>query len=155
MIHKLSDQDIAALMADTPHSMMLEFMQQFGGFINDDSNYWNFLGTAWKAGGSFLEQDHWIELFQAKRRNPQKIMKTSERRELSRLPGVVTAYRCCDHEIEKSQSICWSLDKKFVVGYAKGKGRRLIVESTFAKKDIFAYFNRRNESEILVWRHKV
>ena len=148
-----TDQDIARIMAVTPHHMMLEFMQHYGPLISDDSNYWNFLGTAWKAGGSFAEQAQWIELFQSKRRNRQKIMKTSERRAFARLPKVVSAYRCCDDAIEESQSICWSLDKDFVVEYAKEKQRKLILQMFFDKHDIFAYFNRRRESEILVWRH--
>mgnify|MGYP003606873039 CR=1 FL=1 len=99
---QLTDQDIAKMMAITPHSMMLEFMQNYGDLINDYSSYCNFLGTAWKAGGSFVEQDQWVNLFRSKRRNSQKIMKTSERREFSRLPKLITAYRCCDDEIEKS-----------------------------------------------------
>ena len=152
---QLTDQDIAKMMAITPHSMMLEFMQNYGDLIKDDSNYWNFLGTAWKAGGSFVEQDQWVNLFRSKRRNSQKIMKTSERREFSRLPKLITAYRCCDDEIEQSLSICWSLDKKFIQEYAKKKGRTLIFENKFAKANIFAYFNRRHESEILVWRGEV
>lgn len=149
---QLTDADIARMMAAIPHSMMLGFMQKHGDLIKDDSNYWNLLGTAWKAGGSFEFQDQWIELFKAKRRSRQKIMKTSERREFSKLPKLVTAYRCCDDEIEQFQSICWSLDKKFVDEYAEKNGRTLIFENKFAKDDIFAYFNRRGESEILVWR---
>lgn len=155
ILRQLTDQEIAKIMAITPHSMMLEFMQNYGDLITDDSNYWNFLGTAWKAGGSFVEQDQWVNLFRSKRRNKQKIMKTSERREFSRLPKLITAYRCCDDEIERSLSICWSLDKKFIEEYAKKKGRTLIFENKFAKENIFAYFNRRRESEILVWRGEV
>lgn len=151
-IRPLTDQDIARIMVATPHFMMLQFMQQYGESITDDSNYWNFLGTAWKAGGNFKDQEQWIKLFQSKRRNRQKIMKSSERREFSRLPKIVSAYRCCDDEIESDQSICWSLDKKFVAEYAQKKERTIITQRSFDRADVFAYFNRRRESEILVWR---
>ncbi|WP_240687714.1 hypothetical protein [Alkanindiges illinoisensis] len=127
-------------------------MEKYGQQITDDNTYWNFLGTAWKAGGCFKDQTRWIALFKSQRRNSHKLMKTSERREFSRLPKTVTAYRCCDDSIEADQSICWSLDRKFVEQYAVRKGRSLIVACTFNKADIFAYFNRRRESEILVWR---
>lgn len=150
----INDIFIAKVLAVTPHHLMLNVMKGYSEQITSDSNYWNFLGTAWKAGGSFEKQDQWIKLFKSNRRNRQKIMKTSERREFSRLPKIVTAYRCCDDEIEKDQSICWSLDKKFVIEYAEKKGRTIIVERKFDKKDIFAFFNRRRESEILVWRDK-
>lgn len=150
----MTDRHIAILFARTPHDCMLPFMENYGSQITDDSNYWNILGTAWKAGGCFKDQPRWITLFQSKRRNRHKIMKTSERREFARLPKTVRAYRCCDDPFEADQSICWSLDRKFVEQYAAKKGRVLIVECTFSKSDIFAYFNRRRESEILVWRDK-
>lgn len=147
----IDDVFIAKVLAATPHHLMLNVIKGYSDQIADDSNYWNFLGTAWKAGGSFAKQDQWIELFQSKRRNRQKIMKTSERREFSRLPKVVTAYRAYADEDELNHSICWSLDPKFVKQYAEKTGRK-VAEMKFKKSDIFAYFNRRRESEILVWR---
>lgn len=145
------DAQIAQALASTPHYFMLCFMTTYADQISDDSNYWNFLGTAWKAGGTFEQQAEWIALFQSKRRNRQKIMKTGERREFSRLPKVVTAYRAYADESELQHSICWSLDPKFVQQYADKKGRQ-VATMQFNKADIFAYFNRRRESEILVWR---
>lgn len=147
----IDDVFFAKLLAVTPHHKMLNIMKGYSDQITDDSNYWNFLGTAWKAGGTFEKQDQWVELFQSKRRNRQKLMKTSERREFSRLPKVVTAYRAYTDEDELNHSICWSLDQKFVKQYAEKTGRK-IAEMKFAKSNIFAYFNRRQESEILVWR---
>lgn len=149
----IDDIFIAKVLSAIPHHMMLNVMKGYSDQITDDSNYWNFLGTAWKAGGSFENQSQWIELFQSKRRNRQKIMKTSERREFSRLPKVVTAYRAYTDENELNNSICWSLDQKFVKQYAEKTGR-MIAERKFDKSNIFAYFNRRRESEILVWRNK-
>lgn len=149
----IDDIFIAKVLSAIPHHMMLNVMKGYSDQITDDSNYWGFLGTAWKAGGSFEDQSQWIELFQSKRRNRQKIMKTSERRAFSRLPKVVTAYRAYTDENELNHSICWSLDQKFVKQYAEKTGR-MIAERKFDKSNIFAYFNRRRESEILVWRNK-
>ncbi|NNG80595.1 hypothetical protein [Acinetobacter sp. ANC 5378] len=146
-----NDANIARAMCLVPHHLMLAFMQGNHNKIIDDSNYWNLLGTAWKAGGSFEQQEQWIELFESKRRNRQKIMKTSERREFSRLPKVVTAYRAYTNEDELNHSICWSLDPAFVKQYAEKTGRK-VAQMKFEKSNIFAYFNRRKESEILVWR---
>ena len=147
----INDIFIAKILAAAPHHLMLNIMKGYSDQIADDSNYWNFLGTAWKAGGSFEQQEQWIELFQSKRRNRQKIMKTSERREFSRLPKKLKAYRAYADPIEIERSICWSLDKKFVEQYARAKDLQ-IAECTFNRDDVFAYFNRRQESEILVWR---
>lgn len=147
----INDIFIAKILAAAPHHLMLNIMKGYSDQIADDSNYWNFLGTAWKAGGSFEQQEQWIELFQSKRRNRQKIMKTSERREFSRLPKVVTAYRAYTNEDELNYSICWSLDPAFVKQYAEKTGRK-VAQMKFEKSNIFAYFNRRKESEILVWR---
>lgn len=147
----INDIFIAKILAAAPHHLMLNIMKGYSYQIADDSNYWNFLGTAWKAGGSFEQQEQWLELFQSKRRNRQKIMKTSERREFSRLPNVVTAYRAYTNEDELNHSICWSLDPAFVKQYAEKTGRK-VAQMKFEKSNIFAYFNRRKESEILVWR---
>lgn len=148
----MDDISIAKILAITPHHLMLRVFQRYAEQITDDSNYWNFLGTVWKAGGTFEQQDKWVELFKCSRRNRQKIMKTSERREFSRLPKVVTAYRAYADEAELDHSICWSLDQKFIQQYAETTGRQIAVQK-FDKADIFAYFNRRLESEILVWRN--
>lgn len=78
-----NDANIARAMCLVPHHMMLAFMQGNHNKVIDDSAYWNMLGTAWKAGGCFK-----IKLTdgcRSKRRNRQKIMKTSERREFARL----------------------------------------------------------------------
>lgn len=148
----MNDVLIAQAMAMMPHHLMISFFEANGQRITDDNNYWNFLGTAWKAGGCFGDQDRWIVLFKSKRRNRQKIMKTSERREYSRLPKKLKAYRAYADIAEIEQSICWSIDKSFVEQYAKAKGL-LIAERVFNRDDVFAYFNRRKESEILVWRN--
>lgn len=147
----INDIFIAKVLSATPHHLTLNVMQGYSEQITDDSNYWNFLGSAWKAGGTFEKQNQWIELFKNNRRNRQKIMKSSERREFSRLPKIVTAYRAYESEDELNQSICWSLDHKFIEKYAEKTGRK-IAEHKFQKKNIFAFFSRRGESEILVWR---
>ena len=147
----MNDSMIARAMVMVPHHLMLPFMEANAAHFSVDNNYWNLLGTAWKAGGCFKDQVRWKDLFQSKRRNRQKIMKSSERREFSRLPKKLKAYRAYADSIEIEQSICWTLDKNFVQSYATAKNLQ-IAEKTFNRDDVFAYFNRRQESEILVWR---
>lgn len=150
---KLTDTDIARLLVNTPEHLLLQFMQNYQDLIKDDNNYWNWLGTAWKASGNFKDQEAWIVLFKKDRRNPRKIMKTSERREFAKLPKKVIAYRAYRDEVEITDSICWSIDPKFVNLYAQKKGYQ-VAKKEFSSTDIFAYFNRRQESEILVWRNE-
>ena len=146
------DSKIARILAIMPKEKMINVMERYQHDFFDDSNYWNMLGTAWKAGGCFKDQPRWIKLFQSQRRNKNKIMKSSERREFNHLPNIVTAWRAYADESEIEHSICWSTDQKFVEQYAKAKGGLNIAKRSFKKADIFAFFNRRNESEILVWR---
>ena len=147
----IDDAFVARVLAVTPHHLTLNVIQGYSDQIKDDNNYWNLLGTAWKAGGTYEKQHHWIGLFKSKRRNAHKIMKTSERREFAKLPKIVKAYRAYTDDEELLDSICWSLDKRFVTQYAEKTGRK-IAERSFKRANIFAYFNRRCESEILVWR---
>lgn len=128
------------------------YFAQNNHVLDFDNDYWNVLGTIWKDDGSVAEtQELFVELLRnPARRNKHKIMKTNERREYAKLPKVVTAYRACGHIDEISTSISWSLDKKFVERYAESTGRTIIATLDFKKSEIFAYFNRRNESEIIV-----
>ena len=79
-----------------------------------------------------------------------RIMKSSDRQALSKLPKKITVYRGCkDKTDEKKWN--WSTDKSFVEKYISTMGEGwYIAEKTIDKQDIFAYFNSRKESEVIL-----
>lgn len=115
--------------------------------FQDDSTYWNVLGTLWKLGGTVIQQEMWKVLFSSTRRNRHKIMKTSERRKWRKLPKKVRAYRAVNNEDEYHKAISWTLSRSVALKLARG---REIKEKVFHRRDVFAYFDRRGEDEILV-----
>ena len=144
-----NDSAVVREMLSVPEPLTAEFFRRNSHRIIDDSNYWNVLGVLWKKGGTVLQQDLWRPLFLSDRRGRHKLMKGRERQRWRNLPKVVTAYRAVNHPGEAETAICWTLDRKVAERFSQG-GRRQIVERQFRKEEVFAFFDRRGEEEILV-----
>ncbi len=115
--------------------------------IQDDSNYWQMLAAIWIVSGNNYRLDEWIRLFRSPRRNRHKIMKGKDRRTFDALPPIVTAYRASNPEEDLERMIAWTIDRSVLVKFGHG---RQIVERRFQKAQILAYFDRRQEREIIV-----
>ncbi|EOX4805095.1 hypothetical protein [Vibrio alginolyticus] len=79
-------------------------------------------------------------------------MKSSERKAFAKLPKVITAYRAIndESEIEAETALCWTLSEDIAKRVFSQGGRRKVVAKQFTKDEVFAYFDRRKEQEILV-----
>ncbi|MET4696965.1 hypothetical protein [Endozoicomonas lisbonensis] len=132
-----------------PEELQAEFFRKNAHQIKDDSTYWNVLGTLWKLGGTVAQQELWKEMLSAPRKNSHKIMKNKERSVWRRLPNKVKAYRAINHDGEIDTAISWTLSRKIAEKFSQN-GKRKVVSREFRKAEIFAYFDRRNEDEILV-----
>lgn len=144
-----SDIEIIRQLAVLPSHLLLPFLLKNANKFECDNNYWNVLGTCWKAAGSHEEREKWMLLFRSKRRNQHKIMKTRERRVWRQLPKTIIVYRAATDDSELQTGMSWSLDKAFVERYAKAENR-IILTKKISKKEVWAYFDRRKESEVLI-----
>ena len=144
-----NDSNILDEMVTMPESAMAEYFSKNAHRIIDDATYLNVLGTLWKLGGTVMQQDLWKDLFQSHRKKQHKIMKKRERKRWRKLPGVVTAYRAVNNGIESDAAISWTLSKAIAEKFFICSTRE-VVSRRFDKKDIFAFFDRRQEDEILV-----
>lgn len=147
-----NDSEIIEKMLSAHPRFMAEFFSQNSKHIIDDSTYWSVLGTLWKGGGTVVQQDLWIRLFNSPRRQKHKIMKKRERKAWRNLPCRVVAYRAINDISEIDEAISWSLSESIAERIFSEKGERLVVSNLFSRRDIFAYFDRRHEDEILVHR---
>jgi hypothetical protein len=111
-----------------------------------DQCYWEMLRTMWIANGKGKYLLMFRQMFQTKRPFKKFLMTVEEEAVFNALPDPVTALRAVAVEDE---GISWTLSKEFAEQYAKHL-RRTIVEKQFPKSRIVAYFNRRNEQEIIV-----
>lgn len=144
-----NDTDLISVMLKLPAMLHAEYFVRASPHIIDDANYWNILGTLWKAGGTVIQQEQWLKLFTSPRPKAHKIMKSRERRAWRKLPAKVVAYRAVNNRGEAFIAMSWTLDLKTAERFSEA-GTRKIVKRTFDKKDIFAYFDRRGESEIII-----
>lgn len=146
-----NDSAIIREMLRLPNDLCVRYFAQNSHRIIDDATYWNVLGTLWKDGGTVVQQELWRPLFQSKRKKREKIMKKRERQRWRNLPAVVMAYRAVNSLEEADYAISWTLSKEIAERVFDERGKRPVVERKFKKSEIFAFFDRRGEEEILVY----
>lgn len=144
-----NDSKILTRMMSMPAHLQAEFFKRNAMNIIDDSTYWNVLGTLWKLGGTVVQQSLWIEMLSSSRKNRHKIMKGKERSAWRRLPKKVIAYRAINDESEIDTAISWTLSRDVAENFSIDDARKIVTRE-FNKAEIFAYFDRRREAEILV-----
>ncbi|MCG6387568.1 hypothetical protein [Vibrio fluvialis] len=146
----LWDSKIVSIISGWNDERCFDAFRSLSCKIQDDSTYWSVLGSLWKLCGSVKQQELWVPYFLSERRNRQKVMTSAERKALSRLPSIVTAYRAVNDDSEAEQAISWTLSEAVAVHTFSQNGKRKVTKRQFEKGRIFAYFNRRQEQEIIV-----
>jgi len=112
-----------------------------------DPCYWEILRSMWIANGKMENLLTFRQMFNSKRPFKRYLMTIEEETAFNALPDPVTAFRAPAKVGDIG--ISWTLNREFVERYAKSYGRQ-IVERSFPKSRITAYFNRRNEQEVIV-----
>lgn len=112
---------------------------------NDD--YWTILRALWIKEGKCNKD--WSDLLFCNRKRHHKIMKSSDRQALKKLPKNLIVYRVCFNDSDK-EKFNWTLSKNFAESYKNNKPNTFIACKKINKKEVFAYFNSRNEQEILL-----
>jgi len=116
--------------------------------IQDDTAYWQIVAAVWIKSGTTRTAPLFRVLLSSERRNRHKLMKKSDRRVWRKLPAQVKAYRAVAPGERTEDIFSYTLDPK-VLDRIYGDSRRR-VERVFPKRRVVAYFNRRNEHEIIV-----
>lgn len=143
------DQNVAVEISrhwETPETIRV-FARRCGQLT--DYSYWYLLGTLWVCYTGFTDLSMWKELFSADRRHRKDcIMKPSEVRAYDGLPYILTAYRA--HRAGETDWISYTLDLDRAKKFANQRGVHEVKEYRIRRRDVLAYFTRRNESELLV-----
>ena len=113
----------------------------------DDNDYWAILRALWIDKG--MCNDNWAELFfKSGRGREHKIMKSSDRQALKKLPKKVTIYRVCREKADEDKWN-WTTNREFAERFLCRKDE-YIAEKIIDKSEIFAYFNSRKEFEVIL-----
>lgn len=94
-----------------------------------------------------------LELF--KNANKNLLMDTKEKMKLKSLPEEVTIYRG-GHKKNNSKALSWTDDYDQALWFAKRfDNNGYVLQATIKKDDIIAYFDERNEKELIVDFNKI
>ena len=83
------------------------------------------------------------------------LMNEEELEKYKKLPQKITVYRgVTDHNRDNDKALSWTLSKKKAEWFAhRFDEEGDVIEKEIDKKDIYAYFNSRNEDEVIVDYH--
>lgn len=109
--------------------------------------YWETLRAVWIACGKREDNQIFKKLFRMNRDCQNYLMTAYDWVLYIKLPANITVYRATHKEGDEGLS--WTTSKAFAEKYAKAEGRKVIVRNIH-KSDIFAYFNSRNEEEVIL-----
>lgn len=126
--------------------------------IDNDEDYWEILSAIWGDSENLWQYKKDLpKLFFPRNRDMAlryKFMSTEDYNYLQTLPNQVDIYRGYNHYNSKGWS--WTLSPTRATWFAKrligmeGDHSARVATATVAKKDIIAYYNGRNEQEIIV-----
>ncbi len=128
-----------------------------------DQEYWETLGNIWiEAGFPGYRGQEWFNLFCSSRSGRWFLMNEAERQFLTALPEKVQVYRAATED--RRNGISWTLDlnvARLLQSHRYGwKARpaddfhQKIWTTVLNRAEVFAYFNRHDEREIVVLDHK-
>ena len=134
------------------------------GFIKDiehydDATYWNLLAHVWTGIESpWRERRLLLDMFQSPRPQRDKLMEESEHQALARLTESFPVYR--GYLGRRANGLSWTTDRKKAIWFARrfakiGIGDPRLLSGIATKKDMLAYFTRREESEVVIDPKKV
>lgn len=122
--------------------------------FTDGKEYWRVVGSVWTDSENIYQQfAAWKRLWASSLAGRDALMDEEEREVLAAMPEVLTVYR--GFKIKKSErGLSWTTDRDKAVWFA----RRLryphqssfVAQANVAKKDVLAYFDGRNEKEVVV-----
>jgi len=149
---QLNDSRICEQLIALPIEAQLPFLLKVKDDIMDDSCYWQIVAAVWMGSevcSPYIKE--WRGLLTEPRRNRHKLMKGADRKAWHSIvkrgaPKHVTVYRAMNPSDDIITAISWTLSKTVASKLAKG---REVISLEIPKECIIAYFNRRQEQEII------
>jgi hypothetical protein len=113
--------------------------------------YWSILGAIWTdTENAWQSYNIWLMLWSRNIPDSFECMDEEEKEIFLNLPDYVQAWRGCMFRNRHGMSWTLNLEKARFFANRYGNDKPLIYEAVIPKSSILAYFNGRNESEIVV-----
>lgn len=122
--------------------------------IMPPADYWELLSSVWiDSENIWQQQSSWLLFLTNRIGSSSRFMSKEERAYLKSLPDEFPIYRGCSYFNE--EGISWTLNPEkaewFAKRFAKPGGK--VIKKVVKRKDCFAYLSRRNEDEIVYFKH--
>lgn len=130
-------------------------------YLNNSENlkvteFWPLVRVTWMDSENIRQwHDEWVELWTESRRYSTSVMQRSDQKRFRALSENITVWRGVNHP-DGANGLSWTVDRDKAVWFArrfksgkKNAGPHL-AKGIVSKKVVLAYFNGRNESEIVV-----
>jgi hypothetical protein len=121
----------------------------------DDSNYWEILSIIWTQQEQLWPNREWfLQLFQSQRPEREHLMSADEHGTLAQLPDEFPIYR--GFIGKRGEGLSWSLSREKAEWFARRfslitqLGKPQLMVGVVNKRDVLAYFDAREEQEIVV-----
>lgn len=131
----------------------LMFVRDVAGFLSSE-DFGSLLGEAW-VKSEYANEDanvskkELIELF--KRADKKALMSESELQTLAELDDTLVVYRgVADGNIQSTKALSWTTSFGSAKWFAERWGKGSVYAATINKEDVLAYFDRKDEDEVVV-----
>lgn len=144
---KLETGDWLGFVLVHPRPLRLKAFVQIADRMKDDAAYWSILSTVWTdAECPGTNKPIWVSLFSADRPGRENLMTSEERGTLESLPDSIQIFRGCLPAYRSGLS--WTLNREKAAWFAR-RIRGKVYSHRILKTGVLAYFNERDEAEIL------
>lgn len=145
----LENKDFISVIFIHERPYRLDAFVQYNHLFGD--KYWKILGAVWvDTMNSWQSHDVWEMLWEHDPHNREQCMDEDERKFYAKLPKKIIAYRGVGYE-DNVNGFSWTLDIKVARKFSRMTTKSgAVYRAEITKKNIFAYFSGRNESEIVV-----
>lgn len=157
--NKSVDYNTKVLNTSTDRQIQV-FIENIDDF--SDEEYWRNLGYAYTMQNyKKIPYKTLYNLFNSDRPKRNKLMSKEELGYLKSLPKEITIFRGGSESEKKSKKygVSWTLDRKIAEQFAnvktlRDKKKMIVHEMTIKKSEVIAYFNEREEEEIIYIHQK-
>lgn len=135
-----------------------EALAQLEWYKIPNKTWWGLVGSVWTDSENVWQNnEEWRQVWADDRPQRPQAMSKEERAFLRALPEKFTVWRGAAEGVNED-GMSWSLDRDRALWFAKRferEGDPLLICGIVKKSDVLAYFNGRNESEVVIFPENV
>ena len=110
--------------------------------------YWELMRTVWVVCGSVDRAELFRHLMQSWRPQKHYFSTPEEATRLRQMPDNIVVYRATNDENDLGLS--WTISEQYAQEYKEMYQKKMIIEKTISKSDVFAFIERNNEHELIL-----